>query len=113
MSQLENNRTSETDNCTDSKPLTLDERRKLLTEAKRLQTELESTLEAEKKDLDIRSLNRESNSKKMFISKPLGSTTISAAALQALPSPIRLERQKQISEVCLHNLNSFMQLFFK
>ncbi|CAH8475599.1 unnamed protein product [Schistosoma margrebowiei] len=99
MSQLENNRTSETDNCTDSKPLTLDERRKLLTEAKRLQTELESTLEAEKKDLDIRSLNRESNSKKMFISKPLGSTTISAAALQALPSPIRLERQKQISEI--------------
>ncbi|CAH8471483.1 unnamed protein product [Schistosoma intercalatum] len=99
MSQLENNRTSETDNCTDSKSLTLDERRKLLTEAKRLQTELESTLEAEKKDLDIRSLNRESNSKKMFISKPLGSTTTSAAALQALPSPIRLERQKQISEI--------------
>ncbi|CAH8451193.1 unnamed protein product [Schistosoma rodhaini] len=99
MSQLENNRTSETDNGTDSKPLTLDERRKLLTEAKRLQIELESTLEAEKKDLDIRSSNRESNSKKMFTSKPLGSTTISAAALQALPSPIRLERQKQISEI--------------
>ncbi|CAH8466512.1 unnamed protein product [Schistosoma turkestanicum] len=99
MSQLENNRTNETDNSTDSKPLTLDERRKLLTEAKRLQTELESTLEAEKKDLDSRSLNRETNSKKMFISKPLGSTTISAAALQALPSPIRLERQKQISEI--------------
>ncbi|XP_018648969.1 putative rrm/rnp domain [Schistosoma mansoni] len=99
MSQLENNRTSETDNGTDSKPLTLDERRKLLTEAKRLQIELESTLEAEKKDLDIRSSNRESNSKKIFTSKPLGSTTISAAALQALPSPIRLERQKQISEI--------------
>ncbi|KAH8851027.1 RNA-binding protein 26 [Schistosoma japonicum] len=92
MSQLDNSRSEEIDCGTDSKPLTLDERRKLLTEAKRLQTELESALEAEKKALNA-------NNKKIILSKPLGSTTISAAALQALPSPVRLERQKQISEI--------------
>ncbi|CAH8453473.1 unnamed protein product [Heterobilharzia americana] len=99
MSQLENNQTEDANGVAESKPLSLDERRKLLTEAKRLQNELESALEAEKKALANHTLNKESNTKKMFNSKPLGSTTISAAALQALPEPVRLERQKQISEI--------------
>ncbi|CAH8821352.1 unnamed protein product [Trichobilharzia szidati] len=95
MDQLENNRTNDIGSVTDSsKPLTLDERKKLLVEAKRLQSELESAIEAEKKALANHTSLKETNSK-----KTKGSTTISAAALQALPAAVRMEREKQISEI--------------
>ncbi|CAH8834828.1 unnamed protein product [Trichobilharzia szidati] len=95
MDQLENNRTNDIGSVTDSsKPLTLDERKKLLVEAKRLQSELECAIEAEKKVLANHTSLKETNSK-----KTKGSTTISAAALQALPAAVRMEREKQISEI--------------
>ncbi|VDQ03227.1 unnamed protein product [Trichobilharzia regenti] len=96
MDQLENNHTNDVDSVTtdSSKPLTLDERKKLLIEAKRLQHELESAIEAEKKALANHTLHKETNSK-----KTKGSTTISSAALQALPAAVRMEREKQISEL--------------
>ncbi|KAA3674544.1 uncharacterized protein DEA37_0011180 [Paragonimus westermani] len=67
-------------------------RRLLLAEAKRIQAELEAAVIAEKKVLLSGS---SSNADPTHV----GSTTISAAALQALPEPLAAERIKQISEV--------------
>ncbi|VDP82558.1 unnamed protein product [Echinostoma caproni] len=74
--------------------LTVAEQRRLLTEAKRIQHELEQALNLEK------SLSGK-RSKPSSESDPstVGSTTVSAAALQALPEPLATERRKQIAEV--------------
>ncbi|KAG5448420.1 RNA-binding protein 26 [Clonorchis sinensis] len=72
------------------------DRRQLLSEAKRIQTDLATALANEKKVLASMSSTKEGDSvDPMYV----GSTTISAAALQALPEPVATERRKQIAEV--------------
>ncbi|KAF6769353.1 hypothetical protein AHF37_08084 [Paragonimus kellicotti] len=94
MTQLEaKSDTTHPDSGGNSNPqITGANRRLLLAEAKRIQAELEAAVIAEKKVL---------LSSSSFNADPahVGSTTISAAALQALPEPLVAERIKQISEV--------------
>ncbi|THD20756.1 RNA-binding protein 26 [Fasciola hepatica] len=74
--------------------LSVTEQRRLLTEAKRIQSELEQALALEKSLTDKRSKPNSESDPNAF-----GSTTVSAAALQALPEPVATERRKQIAEV--------------
>ncbi|CAL8071828.1 unnamed protein product [Calicophoron daubneyi] len=97
MSQLEGDTaTAQSNDSEDStaKHLSVSERRALLAEAKRVQSELEAALTAEKKVLITKPTEKIGDD-----SQYLGSTATSAVALQALPEPLATERRKQIVEV--------------
>lgn len=74
--------------------LSVAEQRRLLTEAKRIQNDLEQALTLEKNLTAKRPKPTSESDRNVF-----GSTAVSAAALQALPEPLAAERRKQIAEV--------------